>query len=384
MYCPNCGKNNLATAKFCKNCGGQLINQAATKSKKRFPWTLLIALLGALFLFSFLLFYRLRKLNFSRIRGPLKTNTLGPAPLTQLPSTKTVIFPGTSTVLSPTQTYTPKPSATLIPSITPSPTKGIGSTQVSPLDDMVMVYVPAGEFMMGSGMEDDDNSPLHTVYMDAYWIDQTEVTNVMFAKFVDETGYITQAEKDGWSWDYHDSKWYKTSGADWRHPDGPDSSIGGLEDHPVIRVSWDDAQAYCSWAGRRLPTEAEWEKAARGKTGVLYPWGNGSPSASLLNFNSNIGTTTPVGSYPLSPSPYGVLDMAGNVWEWVADRYAKDYYSNSPYENPLGPKTGQGRGMRGGSWVWGEDTVRVTYREWGRQDESYWSTGFRCAMQADN
>lgn len=247
---------------------------------------------------------------------------------------------------------------------------------------MVIVYVSAGDFEMGNDSEEDDSSPMHTVYLDAFWIDQIEVSNAMFSEFVHETGYITQAEKDGWSWDYYNSQWYKTSGADWLHPDGSESSIRGLEDHPVLRVSWDDAQAYCLWANRRLPTEAEWEKGARGIDSRRYPWGNASPSASLLNFDSNIGTTSSVGSYPLGASPYGALDMAGNAWEWVADWYDVDYYSKSPYANPSGPKDGSGRGMRGGSWVWGGETVRVTDREWGRQDESYWSTGFRCAKQA--
>lgn len=194
---------------------------------------------------------------------------------------------------------------------------------------MVLVYVPSGEFWMGSGEADSDASsdekPRHQVYLDAYWIDQTEVTNAMFAKFAEETDHQTDAEKDGWAYVWTGKFWEKVNGADWQHPRGPDSNLNGLEAHPVVQVSWSDADAYCRWAERELPTEAEWEKAARGTDGRKYPWGDSAPTSSLLNFNNNVGDTTAVGSYPDGASPYDALDMAGNVWEWVADWYGGVY-----------------------------------------------------------
>jgi len=191
---------------------------------------------------------------------------------------------------------------------------------------MELVYVPAGDFLMGSTDDDPDAAhgevPQHPVYLDGYWIDKTEVTNAMFARFVDATGYDARI---------------------WRN------AASGKSDHPVVLVNWHDASAYCEWAGRKLPTEAQWEKAARGTDGRRYPWGNGAPAASRSNFDDNVGGTTPVGSYPAGASPYGAMDMAGNVLEWVADWYNGEYYTVSPRENPTGPATGQDRLLRGGS-----------------------------------
>ena len=264
------------------------------------------------------------------------------------------------------------------------PPLGIGSTMISPKDGMVMVYVPDGPFLMGSSNfdpnADDNEKPQRMVYLDGYWIDQTPVTNRMFAKFVAETGYETEAEKDGWSQVWDGSEWVNTQGANWQHPCGPESTLAVRWDHPVVCVSWHDAQAYSQWAGRRLPTEAEWEKAARGTDGRTYPWGNAEPSHRLLNFNMNIGDTTPVGSYPAGTSPYGALDMAGNVWEWTADWYDLDYYKNAPqYLNPQGPDTGELRVVRGGSWLNVAEGVRAGFRArndpWIRHD----LYGIRCA-----
>ena len=321
-----------------------------------------------------------------------KTSTPIPPTGTELAvvAPTTTIFPTVKNTQRPetTKPPSPMPTGTNPPTVTSTPTLPAGATMISPQDGMTMVYVPAGEFLMGSKVFDDPNArddefPQHSVDLDAFWIDQTEVTNAMFDKFVSETGHVTQAEIDGWSWDFKDSTWYKTNNANWRHPYGPGSTIGSLSDHPVIRVSWDDAGAYCRWASRRLPSEAEWEKAARGTDGRIYPWGEEPPSAELLNFRSNIGATTSVGKYPLGSSPCGAMDMAGNVWEWVADFYQENYYSNVEIHNPRGPSVGIGRGMRGGSWAVEAERVRSAFREWGRQDESYWSTGFRCAMDAE-
>ena len=149
-------------------------------------------------------------------------------------------------------------------------------------------------------------------------------------------------------------------------------------DHPVTHVDWNQARAYCAWAGVRLPTEAEWEKAARGTDGRIYPWGNSAPDDRFANYGNIIDGTTPVGNYPEGASPYGALDMAGNVWEWVNDWYDSDYYSQSPSENPQGPATGESRVLRGGAWVYDDDSVRSAYRYNYNPDSWYFDLGFRC------
>ena len=300
-------------------------------------------------------------------------------------------------------TATPAPTKTTAPptaTLTPAPALGIGSTQVSEKDGMVMVYVPEGEFLMGSADPDpdagSDEKPQHTVYLDAYWIDKTEVTNAMFGIFAEATGYETDAEKAGWSFVPNPStgSWEQTNGADWAHPRGPSTSLSGLEGHPVVHVSWNDASAYCEWAGRRLPTEAEWEKAARGTDGRKYPWGNDPVAGNLLNFaDSNLNVdwadksvddsyqfTAPVGSYPDGASPYGALDMAGNVWEWANDRYDENYYRNSPSENPVGPSSGGYRVQRGGSWYNFDVFVRAASRDWAVPSNWFGHVGFRCSL----
>lgn len=266
----------------------------------------------------------------------------------------------------------------------PTPTLGIGSIYTSPKDGMKMVYVPAGEFTMGGEVYYDEK-PIHTVNLNAFWIDQTEVTNVMFAAFLTEEG---NREQSGVLWlDSQDQNTYIHLEKDSWQADQ------GYEDHPVVEVTWYGANAYCSWAGRRLPTEAEWEKAARWKPSrdgngqgegeaLTYPWGNNDPTADVLNFNDTIGDTTKVGSYPNGASPYGALDMAGNVWEWVADWHSRTYYANSPFNNPLGPETGFFRVLRGGAWNYRETYARSIHRNRGLPIISHNFIGFRCASDA--
>ncbi len=165
-----------------------------------------------------------------------------------------------------------------------------------------------------------DETPQHTVYLDAFWIDRTDVTNNMYASCV-STGACTAPISTTSSTSTIISSYYGNS---------------AFDNYPVIWVTWYDATAYCKWAGRQLPTEAQWEKAARGTDGRIYPWGNTAPDDTLLNYNASIGDTTAVSSYLRGASPYGALDMAGNVWQWVNDWYSDTYYRSSSSSNPLG------------------------------------------------
>ncbi len=280
-------------------------------------------------------------LNVNAIEGTLRRPGSGsliwiiiaPTPTPTNTATRT---PTATNTLTPTSTFTP--TATPTPAVTPTPQAG----EKRESGGIPFVYVPAGEFEMGSDNGGSDEQPVHTVYLDSYWIMQTEVTNAEYAKCVDAE-VCRKPNNDRWN----------------------DNSYSN---HPVTNVSWHDAVAYADWLSgetgqtMRLPTEAEWEKAARGADGRTYPWGGASPDSSLLNYNRNEGGTTPVGSYPNGASPYGALDMAGNVWEWTADWYASDYYANSPDRNPQGPGSGGSRVLRGGAWYNLDYLVRCAVR----------------------
>ena len=170
----------------------------------------------------------------------------------------------------------------------------------------------------------DNETPQHTLYLPEYRIARVPVTVAQFAAFVGATGHKTTAEVQGSAWNWTGSEWKEIKGADWAHPRGPQSDVRAKQDHPVTCVSWHDAVAFCKWAGVRLPTEAEWEKAARGTDGRIWPWGNREPNSGVCNFNMTVGDTTPVGRYPDGKSPYGLLDVAGNVWEWTSSLWGKD------------------------------------------------------------
>jgi serine/threonine-protein kinase len=234
---------------------------------------------------------------------------------------------------------------------------GADAVRVSPVDGMEMMFVPAGRFEMGSASgdphADDDESPIHEVRLDGFWIDKTEVTNAMYRLCMDAGACTVPARTV-----YHLQAEYA--------------------EHPVIGVSWNQAQTYCGWASRRLPTEAEWEKAARGTDGRIYPWGNEDPTGAIVNFNQQNGGTTRAGSFPAGASPYGALDMAGNAWEWVQDGYSPDYYSVSPRFNPVSDSPVNRRVLRGGNWDSNAEGIRSANRFWafpGRND----TDGFRCA-----
>jgi formylglycine-generating enzyme required for sulfatase activity len=201
----------------------------------------------------------------------------------------------------------------------------VADPMTNSMDGALMVYIPEGEFLMGSRHGWNDEGPEHTVYLDAFWIYQHEVTNENYQACMDDNACSPPG-----SIKYFSDPNYK--------------------DHPVLNGVWLEAVAYCQWAGERLPTEAEWEKAARGTDGRDFPWGSQKPTCNLANFKDCVGGTSPVGSYPAGASPFGALDMAGNVGEWVADWHEDDYYSRSPYENPTGPETGTHKVIRGGSW----------------------------------
>jgi len=231
---------------------------------------------------------------------------------------------------------------------------------------MEFVYVPAGEFWMGADESDldayEDEKPKHNVYLDAYWIGKYPVTNQQYACFIKETKHRTPDH--------------------WKNGQIPNNK----EDHPVVHVYWNDAVAFTEWLSQKcnkkikLPTEAQWEKAARGTDDRKYPWGNEDPNVNMLNFNENIGDTTPVGSFPLGECPYGARDMAGNVWEWMADWYDDECYNVSPPKNPTSPTSGVYRALRGGSWYVNERLVRSSYRLRSLPGSADYGISFRCAI----
>jgi formylglycine-generating enzyme required for sulfatase activity len=305
-----------------------------------------------------------------------------PAALTPAQSTLTSV--ARLFTVTPAETLTATPTIPPTPSLTPALTATPDNQALSPLDGMVLLLVPKGTFTMGSNSSGyAAEKPAHQVTLDSFWIDKFEVTNGMFLKFVNATGTVTELEKQNLSWLFNTNGWYSVAGSGWRNPFGVNSSLDGRMDHPVIQVTWNDAVKYCTWAGRRLPTEAEWEKAARGPDGNEYPWGNNAPSNDLANYGDMIGDTVPDGSYPGNASPYGAMDMAGNVYEWVADWYSGSYYASSPTSNPTGPASGTHKVMHGGSWQLDVYNLHPYKREVSQPNYGNSNLGFRCALSAN-
>jgi formylglycine-generating enzyme required for sulfatase activity len=246
----------------------------------------------------------------------------------------------------------------------------IGDVKINPKDGAEMVWIPEGEFLMGSTDEQivnllsnnpsyksewfDREKPQHKVYLDGYWMYKYEVTVAQYEKFCTET---SRAMRNAPQW-------------------------GWIENHPIANVTWQDAFDYAKWAGASLPTEAQWEKAARGTEGLTWPWGNEWDASKCNGKLKELRMTQPVGSHPADASSYGCMDMAGNVWEWCADWYAADYYATSPYKNPTGPSSGSYRTLRGGGYGGnrGDNYNRSAYRDFYLNlYGSNYSGGFRLA-----
>ncbi|MET0146443.1 MAG: formylglycine-generating enzyme family protein [Ilumatobacteraceae bacterium] len=276
-----------------------------------------------------------------------------------------------------------------------------------------MVSIPAGPFHMGAvgdvAYGDDGEGPIHVVELSAYRMGAHAVTNDDFARFVDATGHVTESEQFGWSFvfggllpdDFDATRavaaapwWRQVYGADWRHPEGPQSDIAARGDHPVVQVSWSDASAFCAWSGTRLPTEAEWERAARGgRRGTIFPWGDDLEPDGRHMMNVFQGTfpggnteadgyagTAPVDAF--DPNVFGLYNMTGNVWEWCADWYSPGYYRHSERRDPRGPSAGTSRVMRGGSYLCHASycrRYRVAARSANTPDSSAGNIGFRVA-----
>jgi len=275
-------------------------------------------------------------------RMPTAIPTPTPAPVKVVPTPTPVPAPPT-----PTPRPTPTPAPSPAPEETAEPT-------APPVTD-IMIEIPAGPFTMGSDTGDPDEAPVHEVDLPAFEIDQLEVINADFAQFVEATGYQTDAEKEGRSKNWRDD-------------------AEGKDNHPVVRVSWNDAVAYCEWLGKRLPTEAEWEKAARGTDGRTYPWGDEWDPSKANVKETGLRGTAAVGSFGTGVSPYGVEDMAGNVWEWTADWY--EPYPGSTYDSEyFGQKF---QVVRGGGWFEMADAVRTTNRDLTSPTAANDDIGFRC------
>ena len=276
-----------------------------------------------------------------------------------------------------------------------------------------MVQLPGSEFLMGTedldGFPADGEGPVRPVVVRRFYIDQFAVSNEKFAAFINATGYKTEAEQFGWSFvfggllpdDFPDTRavvaapwWRQVEGADWQHPFGPQSSLDGILNHPVVHVSWNDAQAYCSWAGKRLPTEAEWEYAARGGLEQKrFPWGDELAPGGEHVMNIWEGTfpskntledgylgTAPVDAFPANG--FGLHNASGNVWEWCADWFSTDFHLNASLKHPSGPSSGEANVIRGGSYLCHDsycNRYRVAARSSNQPSSSTGNMGFRCA-----
>jgi formylglycine-generating enzyme required for sulfatase activity len=258
----------------------------------------------------------------------------------------------TATSLPPTEAPAVEPTATLAPVALAGPQAG---TKMKWMDGSSLAYVPLSEFIMGN---DDFNAPVHKVTLDGYWIYTTKVTNRMYAQCV-AVGACTSPTQE-------------LGGAVYSNPE--------FANHPVVGVTWDQSQAYCSWSQGQLPTEAQWEKAAHGENGNPFPWGSDDPACDILSFAYCNASTSEVNAFKDGLSPYGLYDMAGNVFEWVSDWYGESYYKDSAIVNPTGPESGEYRVIRGSSFESYPDQINLGIRHFNAGSNHRRDVGFRCVV----
>lgn len=303
--------------------------------------------------------------TFSAIGGGLLLLLIGfltlPKLLAPVPTATPSPTSAPRATLVPTASPVPSPAVTLTPTLEPSPTVTPFPSEIVDGYGVSMVLVPEGKFTMGSENGDLNERPVHEVFLDTFYIDKFEVTNARYRDCV--LAGVCQAPLQAISS---------------TRPDYFDSSA--FDNYPVIYVSWEMATTYCTWRGARLPTEAEWEKAARGTDARLYPWGN-EIDASYANYKLNVGDTTQVGGYEAGKSPYGAYDMSGNVWEWVNDWFQDNYYVTlgDHASNPPGPTSGKDKVLRSGSFYYGDYVARTSNRGWSGPNTVGSGFGIRCA-----
>ncbi len=355
MHCPYCGEQHPANTRFCPRTGKTLPVQPNTSKRFYVGLGIFSVLLIVISLFMLL------------------DSNVSPSSSAEQSDGATVENPGsqanvqlTSQQSFPTRRSTSTPLPTLLPTQTSIPIPSPVALKINSIDGAEIVLIPAGEFLMGSDASKDPyfwgaEAPAHTVNLDAFWIYRTEVTQLMYSKCVEQKKCPVPVKiNDPVAKQYGNSR---------------------FDDYPIVMITWQGALAYCQWAGGRLPTEAEWEKAARGADGRLFPWGNEPDADGLANYSSN--SPSPVGSYKAGSSPYGVYDMAGNVLEWVNDFFEADYYQYSPLDNPTGSASGSRKIIRGGAFnQHGIPGLRTVARASRKPTDTLISIGFRCAVDA--
>ncbi len=374
MTCPDCGREVKAEWTRCPHCAAFLQSQPG-----RFPYFSLQRLQPALILILVILGVGGAIFGIVLISRDNNPSGQGETTLPTMPASASLTLVPLITSTLPTSTVVTTTLETSAPIVVMTNTPQFKIN----IDGAELVFVPSGEFTMGMDPDPDPDkfwgaeAPSHIVSLDSYYIYRTEVTNAMY-----------QACVAAHACPRPDANNSRTREDYYENPE--------FSNYPVILVSWVGAVSYCQWAEVRLPTEAEWEKAARGVDSRYFPWGNDPLNGDLANFcdrncpasekemelDDGYPDTAPVGSYPAGASPYGALDMAGNVWEWVSDYFSAGYYQNSPFENPLGPTSGSGRVIRGGSWFNPASGIRTVARTGQRPERALDTLGFRCAVDS--